>query len=871
MIKKWMSFIKKNGLFLLLSFLIPVVVMIAVYALNDIYFGSDRTILASDSFSQYSNFHASFNNVLKGEQNIFYTWYGSLGLNYWAFSAYYLNGIFTPLVALFSNGAMPDALYVITLVKFGFIGLSFWVFAYNTFKKTSKWQLLAYSSAYGLMGYAVAYSEVIMWLDTFVYLPLIILGIHRVMDEKKPLLLFISYLLLFVSNFYMAFIVGVFSFLYYWARLATDPKRYKKSILSYLLTSLLAGGASMITILPTVLDLKNNGEGMDSLTQLWTYDTGVWDLVVKNMVAVYDTSKYEAAPFIYIGLFPLLFFLYYFSTKKIPLRNKLVYGSLFLLLIASVYVNPLNLFWHGLHAPNMFLFRFSFLFSFLIILLCGYGFEVFQKEDTNHIINLILLMGGIFLAAVLFSNKKRYDYITDLSLYLTIGFLVLFLILILLKRKNGRFQQLFPLLLLMVMITEASFNANALIEGIGVEWGYPTKEIFNYDERHEATRALVDMTKKENANFYRLENLDRLTLNDSFNYGYSGVSMFSSIRNRHSSAYLNNLGYRSSGSNLNIKYENNTLLMDSLLGVKYNISESDVMKFGYTKIKEEGKYALYENKLALPLGILTDEEIFETDAIKSQSGLFNQLSGLEETMTQVIEPRVVETDNITVTEADGAVTYTEISPTKGKKVKWEVYVPANQQAYLSLYPATFSYMGECNVEVTVNGVKRVNNLASTGQYYNLGYYEKGTAVTVTVSFTGTRVVKLYQPDVLLLDTQKFENAVKEMSKKGVDIKTSGRRATAAVSLDEAQTLFTTIPYDKGWKAYIDGKEVEMPNLKKAFLTLNIPKGSHKIEFVFLPQGFKIGAILFGSCIALFIGYCGWLYRNRISREEQQTV
>lgn len=868
MIKKWTNFIKKNGLFLLLSFLLPLLVMVAVYALNGIYFGSDRTIMASDSFSQYSNFHASLNNVLKGEQSIFYTWYGSLGLNYWAFSAYYLNGLFTPLVAFFSNSTMPDALYVITLVKFGFMGLSFWVFAFNTFKKTSKWQLLAYSSAYGLMGYAVAYSEVIMWLDTFVYLPLIILGIHRVMDEKKPVFLFISYLLLFLSNFYMAFIVGVFSFLYYWARLFTKPTRYKKSVFTYLITSLLAGGASMVTILPTFLDLRNNGEGMDSLSQLWTTDTGVWDLVVKNMVAVYDTSKYGSAPFIYIGLFPLLFCIYYFSTKKVPLRNKLAYGSLFLLLIASVYINPLNLFWHGLHAPNMFLFRFSFLFSFMIILLCGYSFELFEKEDTNHMVNIVLLVGGVLIAAVLFSNKKRYDYITDWSLYLTVGFLILLLILLIVRRKNNVIQKLFPVLLLVVMVSEASLNAKASIEGIGLEWGYPSKQAFDYEKRYEDVSSLVDKTKEENNTFYRMENLDRMSLNDSFNYGYSGVSMFSSIRNRHSSAYLNNLGYRSSGSNLNIKYENNTLLMDSLLGVKYNISKSDVMKFGYTKVAEEGDYALYENEFALPLGILTDEEVFDTEAIQSQGGLFNHLSGLEETMTQVIEPRVVKTDNLTVTQSGSEVTYTEISPTKAKEIQWEVYVPANQQAYLSLYPATFSYMGDCDVHMTVNGVKRVSNLTSTGQYYNLGYYEKGTNVKVTVSFTGTRLVKLYTPDVLLIDTQKFEQAVKEISKKGEDLKTTGRKASVEVDLKEDQALFTTIPYDAGWKAYIDGKEVKMSNLKKAFLTLDIPKGSHTIQFVFLPQGFKLGAMLFGSCIVLFVGYSGWLHRKKKSREEQ---
>ncbi|MBP1046498.1 YfhO family protein [Enterococcus sp. BWM-S5] len=855
-------FLKNRGGFLLLSFLIPLVVMITVYALNGIYLGSDRMILASDGYSQYANFHASFNSMLRGEQSIFYTWYGSLGLNYWSFSAYYLNGLFTPLVLLFDNHSMADALYVITLIKFACIGLSFWVFAVNTFKKMGPWYQLSFSIAYALMSYAVAYSEVIMWLDTFVYLPLVILGIHRVMDKRKPTLLFISYLALFLSNFYMAFMVGLFSFLYFWVRLLTDRERYKGSIFSYLITSLLAGGASMLTILPTIFDLTNNGEGLDPLNSFWTRDTGGWDFIVKNLVAVYDTSKYGSAPFIYIGLVPLLFAIYYFSTKKIPRRNKILYGSLLLFLIASVYIDPLNLLWHGLHAPNMFLFRFSFLFSFVIILLGGYGFEHFEKEDINQLVNIVLAVGAVAITAIVLSNKKRYDYITDFSLYLTIGFLALALLLLLLKGKQGVFQKWVPVLFLVMMVSEASLNANAMIQGIGAEWGYPSESAFDYDERSESIQTLVDKTKAENDGFYRLENLDRITLNDSFRFGYSGISMFSSIRNRHSSAYLNNLGYRSLGSNLNIKYENNTLLMDSLLGVKYNLSKSDIMKFGYEKIGEEGDYSLYENQYALPLGILTDDEIFETDAVKSQVGLFNYLSEEEEEMTKVVEPRKVEMKNVIETQSGNEVTYTGAGLTEPKEITWEVYVPAKQQAYLSMYPSSFSYLEDCTVEWTVNDVTRSSPLSSTGQYYNLGYYEEGTAVVVKVSFTGTRLVNLFQPDVLLIDTQKFEQAVEKINEKGIDLDVSDRRAMVEVELEKDQVLFTTIPYDAGWKAYVDGKEVGMPNLNKAFLTLNIPKGSHRIEFVFLPQGFKLGAIMFAGCLAMFIGYSGWLYSKR---------
>lgn len=136
----------------------------------------------------------------------------------------------------------------------------------------------------------------------------------------------------------------------------------------------------MIIILPAVLDLRSNGEELSTITKFKTEATGVFDLVMKNMIGVYDTTKYGSIPFIYIGLLPLLLCILYFVSKRIPLKDKLLYAGLFSILIASFYIVPLNLFWHGMHAPNMFLFRYAYLFSFLVILLAGYGWEQLQQK-----------------------------------------------------------------------------------------------------------------------------------------------------------------------------------------------------------------------------------------------------------------------------------------------------------------------------------------------------------------------------------------------------------------------------------------------------------------------------------------------------------
>lgn len=856
--------IRENGIYLLLSIIIPIALMALSYFLIGIYPGSERTVMASDSFSQYSNFHASFNNVLHGKQNIFYTWYGSLGLNYWAFSAYYLNGIFTPLVFFFDNQAMPEALYFITLIKFGAMGAAFWFFSTQTFK-FSKWLHVSFSTAYALMAYATAYSEVIMWLDAFVYLPLIILGINRIMDKGKPVLLFISYLLLFLSNFYMAFMIGVFSFMYYCVRLMTDFQRYKKSIINYLVTSFLAGGASMVTILPTVLDLKNNGESLSDFNRFWQPDTGAWDLVTKSMAGIYDTSKFGSAPFVYIGLLPLIFCLYYFVDKKIPLRNKLLYGSLFVLLIASVYISNLNLFWHGFHAPNMFLYRFSFLFSFLVILLAGYSIEQIEKSDVEKIINIILLLLAVFLATYFFANRQRYDYIQPVSFIITILLLVSYLILLLVYKGN-KLRKVLPIILAVVMVAEAGFNTKVMFEGIKEDWGYAGRSV--YDGHYEDIKTLVEKTKRENDDFYRMENMDPISRNDSFNYGYSGVTMFSSIRNRHSSSYLNNLGFRSTGSNLNIAYVNNTLIMDSLLGIKYNLSkQEDINKYGFEKIATKGKYNLYENKNTLPLGVLTDKEIYEPNAVNNQTELIKHLSGMEEDLFSFGNVKEDKLENLTLESNDGSLTYGKENIAQLSSITWTVEIPAKTQAYLSLVAADQSMMAKTDITLEVNGTSRKNSMIESGQYYNLGYYQEAETIKVKASFdTSQAQISLYQPDVALLNVDRFETSLDKIKKNGVDFDVSGRKASASVDLKEDQVIWTTIPYDKGWKAYIDGKKVEIPTFKEAFLTLPVSKGKHTVEFVFLPQGFTVGISLFAFSIVAFLLYLFWLKRQAVKGE-----
>lgn len=82
----------KNSGWYLTSFILPVTIVIVAYALNGIYWGSARSILASDAFTQGANFLASFQDVLHGKSSLWFNWQAGFGLNYLALYGYYLGG-----------------------------------------------------------------------------------------------------------------------------------------------------------------------------------------------------------------------------------------------------------------------------------------------------------------------------------------------------------------------------------------------------------------------------------------------------------------------------------------------------------------------------------------------------------------------------------------------------------------------------------------------------------------------------------------------------------------------------------------------------------------------------------------------------------
>ena len=87
---------------------------------------------------------------------------------------------------------MPDEVYLFTLIKFGLMGLTCFISIKGIFKKISPYLILILSTSYALMSFAVSQLEIKTWLDVFIIIPLILLGLHQLITQKRRVLYFTS-------------------------------------------------------------------------------------------------------------------------------------------------------------------------------------------------------------------------------------------------------------------------------------------------------------------------------------------------------------------------------------------------------------------------------------------------------------------------------------------------------------------------------------------------------------------------------------------------------------------------------------------------------------------------------------------------------
>lgn len=822
------------------SSIIPIIIMIGVYLSQGIYWNSDTSPLLGDGFHQYVIFDIALRNILHGNGSLFYTFTSGLGLNFYALSSYYLGSFLSPLVYFFDLTNMPDAVYLTTLLKFGLIGLSTYFSLNKLFQSIPNPLKLALSTSYALMSFTVSQLEIKTWLDVFILIPLIITGLQILITEKKFLLYFTSLSILFIQNYYFGYMTALFLIFWYLCQISWDFKTRKSSFLDFIITSVLAGMASLILTLPTLFDLQTHGEKLTEVTKFQTESSWYLDLFAKQFIGSFDTTKYGAIPMIFVGLLPFILTILFFTIKSIKFHVKLIYAIFFASLIASFYIEALDLFWQGMHTPNMFLHRYAWIFSTLLIYTAAEVLNRLKEIKVWNFLSSIFLVVTGFLATIYL--KSHYSFLTDLNILLTLEFLVVYSLLLLAVIKKFISVNLFAILISLFIMVEMSLNASSQMDGIAIEWGFASRSSYNRD-----IPAMESFSTYIGNQFTRTEKLQTQTGNDSMKFNYNGISQFSSVRNRSASSTLDKLGFKSSGTNLNLRYANNSILADSLFGIQYNISDSPIDKYGFKDIYQKDNLTLYENQYSLPIAFASqsvyNDVNFNEHTLDNQASFLNQLANVNfDYFSPIPYEKTENTDNlISVTSSSNEDVATQ----------YQIEVPENSQVYLSFTNLHFSNDKQKKVDILVNGEKKTFTTDNAFSFFNLGYTKEKKTFNIHVSFPENSQVSFESPTFYRLDTQTLTEAIQKIKEQPVTVSTSKNKVFATYDVQQDTSIFFTIPYDKGWSAYQDGKKIEIKQAQTGFMKVDVPKGKGTITLSFIPNGFITGAICSFTSLLLF--------------------
>ncbi|MBQ7821737.1 MAG: YfhO family protein, partial [Clostridia bacterium] len=722
----------------LLSFMIPSLMLALMYVAMLIYPFGNGTVLVLDLNGQYVYFFEALRDAIWGEGSIFYSFERTLSGEFLGIFAYYLASPLSFLVALFPKSAMQEAIFTILVLKCGLCGLT----AHHYITKTrdiNSIGALIFSSCYALSAYGVVYASNTMWIDCMYLLPLIMLGIEKLITERKYLLYTLSLAAALISSYYIGYMICIFAVIYFFAFYfgrtreergsLTEKVHFVKSGLRFTHFSLMSAALASPILLPAVYSLSFGKNDFSSPKYAFVEKTDFIDIFLKMLPASYDTVRPDGMPFIYCSMLCLVLGVLYFLVPGIKTRRRVSYGALLALFALSFCGSTIDLVWHGFQFPNWLNFRYSFIFIFLITLIAADAF-VHIKDIPGERITAVVI--AVMIICALF-QKQDYEYINMMAcVWAGIGTAVLCLIGLRVYRSGYRGG---AIVLLCLTLVELYGNGVASEYMMHDDVGFSKHS--SYSNFMEKYRPAADYMSEYDKGLYRSENYVIRKVNDNYAVGLNGISGSTSTLNKNVIDFLSDMGYCSRSHHSN--YSGGTPVGDSLLGIKYLLSSADKPADpAYTTVwtDTENEVVLYENPYALPLAytVASDFETFDTSASPSPFELVNRMCA---EMTGGVRAELFKSnrfdmklENVVRASSSNTKKYKRNKDT-GARINFVITAESDGVMY-AYFPVTNGYRRDITVKY---GETEIENYF-TGNYHGimcLGEFKRGDIAYLTVT------------------------------------------------------------------------------------------------------------------------------------------
>ena len=835
-------------------------VMLIIYICTGVFPFGDNTVLRRDLYHQYGPLFAELYDRIFAGKGLSYSWTSGLGSCFLGNYFNYLSSPIGAIVVFFGHKHVPEAIGAMVLIK---AALSAGTFTYYLKRSQRSHSLLSASFGvlYAFCAYMLAYYWNVMWLDAMVLLPLILLGIERIIRYGKPALYFVSLALSMFSNYYMTYMLCLFAVIYffydYFAHFRFKSRlpgaaSGKHGLLSgsrlwrsggmFALTSLAAACLMAAALIPTFLVLQNcSAMGSTFPTEAKTYFT-FFDFFANHYSGLTTTirsSGDDVLPNVYCGALTILLAPLYFFTRSISKKEKVATLLLLGMFYISFCVNDFNFIWHGFHFPNDLPYRFSFMYSF-ILLVMAYKTLLRLREFSSR---QIAVVGVALIAFLIIVQDIKSKNVTDLTVYASLIYLVIYVLILTMFKSHKSIASSIAVLLCVFICSEAIVCDTQSFPNSVTRSSYED----DYDE-FRSLKEKLDTIEQDDT--YRMELTYLRTRMDNCWFGYNGVSTFSSMTYENLAKLEAQLGMMSNRIN-SYTYNPQTPLYNMIHGLKYvvnNTTPNVISDAHYTQVANEGKFTAYKVNETLPIGFLAHSAIEYWDTSSAnpfdvQQDFFTLATNVNDELFSPVSVAYVNYNNVDPFTEDlsGNSFYFQKTDRRADtdgSATFTLLAPKDKNIYI-FYQAD----GASSKDVTINSEEGsyARNI-SQNCILDLGKFEEGQSVNVTIPFERENGFVYFY--AYTLNESVFQKGYQVLSDGGMNVtEQTDTQITGTFSAKERCILFTSIPYDTGWSVEIDGEivpETDLVKIGNALLGVRVERGNHDIRFKYSIPGMRAG-------------------------------
>lgn len=806
----------------------------------------------------------------------------SIGMGYDVLTTlnYYVIGDPLTLLSIFMTKKNGVFIYnFLILFRFYLAGMSFCYFAENFVEKKKTEAVILGALIYVFCGYALfAGVRHPFFMNPMIYMPILFWGVEKVLKKQKPYILIGMTFVSALSNFYFFYMLSVLVVLYACIRYFFYYAKEQKNRWSGLLWAgfstagyyLLGIGLSSVILIPVIYAFTQNAR-LDIAPKL-----------VSNSIFYYNTNYYLNVlrgwfvPSISLGYWTQLSFagITLMSVSILFVNHK--YLKLQLLYVASfigLCVPIVGIVMNGMSYDAN---RWSFMISFITALIFVETYEkLFCLKSREKILSLLMILVYGMICEYTNATKTMHTMFSV--------FILFWILLCVLQSKIFRERkQLVRMSIWGIVFVSIAMNGIGIYSANGENYASEFLSKKQVDDKisNQDMQIVDHMNQKKQ--FYRIDMGNDMTLNHALSNNYNGISSYYSLMNKNVSAFMNEMENTTQVSLYRFGNLDNRSILESLCGVKYYITKSKKSPpFGFEKVKEKSNkmVSVYKNKYQIPLGSMFYQYVLEKNykkltALEKQSILLKNLILRKKTNTAIenIQNNNLENKENELTNIPFEI---ERNPFEIQQVQQKLHVADNSFLILK-----FKKISKAEVYVSFQGLGLLgDNNKSMAQFYayakknhieqinvkspyynsyfgkknyliNLGYQKKGIDKAV-IYFPNKmnyslKAIYVYAQN---MNAVKHEVALKKAdSLRNMKIQTNQIRGDITTRKDGM--LFLSIPYSKGWSAYVDGKNTKIERADTMFMAVPITQGTHKIQLVYQTPYLKTGMGVTIFCIII---------------------